>query len=343
MFENIALALALFTITSQSAPTANSTSPPNPINPFQDPSNCSLSTSYETANASFSYSIASVGISKNSIDSQDPLHSTNWTLSTTISQSPADSRFRTRQDFWLDTSSTLSPNSTSVPWNGCVTVFKGLAQSVSEQGQNDDGSCSSLLGKECATALQDQFRAAARGVSDGDRRQSGAEACMSVAGAAMMVPPSCRSKTGLLADEGWGLVMSSGIPNFTPLSTSNCTSSSNSSTSPRLIIGTSSTLALPAGNFSVYDQWASSVTPVLLSMWSNSTTDGQVHPWADTRLVCARPKNIGGGSRAPAPLDTVHGGARDGNKSAGGKVDVGRGAWAAMALGVVAVWMVVWV
>ncbi|KAI9700096.1 MAG: hypothetical protein M1836_002630 [Candelina mexicana] len=159
MLANFALALALLIITSHAAPTSNSTDPPNPLNLFQDPSNCSLAISYKTANASFSYNISSVNVSNHIITSQDPLHTKNWTLSTTIYQSPADGRFRTNQDFWLDTSSTLSPNSNGSPWNGCVTVFRGLAHSVSEQAQDDDG-------QACASTLQDQFRAAAYGVSN---------------------------------------------------------------------------------------------------------------------------------------------------------------------------------
>lgn len=91
-----------------------------------------------------------------------------------------------------------------------MTVFKGLAQSISERGQDDNGSCSSLLGKECASALQAQFKGASYAVSYADRRQSGAEACMSVAGAAMMMPAACRSKIGVGKDDGWGLAMSSG-------------------------------------------------------------------------------------------------------------------------------------
>jgi hypothetical protein len=51
-----------------------------------------------------------------------------------------------------------------------------------------------------------------------------------------------------------------------------------------------------------YEQWVTRITPMLVSVWlkgSNSTTEHAREPWADTRLICVRAKDIAVGSRVP--------------------------------------------
>lgn len=51
-----------------------------------------------------------------------------------------------------------------------------------------------------------------------------------------------------------------------------------------------------------YEKWVTRITPMLVSIWlkgSNSTTEHAGEPWADTRLICVRAKDITAGSEVP--------------------------------------------
>ena len=52
------------------------------------------------------------------------------------------------------------------------------------------------------------------------------------------------------------------------------------------------------GNYTTYDQWAKTISPVLLTLFSNASTFGG-NPFADTRFICTSPTNIAPGSHNP--------------------------------------------
>ena len=56
-------------------------------------------------------------------------------------------------------------------------------------------------------------------------------------------------------------------------------------------------------DYKLYDQWVSTVTPILLAYFTNTSTPRvNSPPFASTQLICSSPFNIASGSRvAPAP------------------------------------------
>ena len=66
-----------------------------------------------------------------------------------------------------------------------------------------------------------------------------------------------------------------------------------------------------AANCTIYDQLVNQTVPVILSLFSNTTVWGENKPFADTRIVCARPSNIAAGSHVPSSKDKSAGPALD--------------------------------
>ena len=58
---------------------------------------------------------------------------------------------------------------------------------------------------------------------------------------------------------------------------------------------------LNATDYTTYDQWARTITPTLLTVFSNATSGVKFsQPFGDAHLVCSTPKNVQAGSRVPA-------------------------------------------
>lgn len=54
------------------------------------------------------------------------------------------------------------------------------------------------------------------------------------------------------------------------------------------------------GNYTTYDQWTKTTTPILLAIFSNDTTlNGAGGGYAQTYLTCTSPKNVAAGSHNP--------------------------------------------
>ena len=54
------------------------------------------------------------------------------------------------------------------------------------------------------------------------------------------------------------------------------------------------------GNYTLYDQWTRTATPILLALFSNATTlNGAGGSFAQTYLTCTSPMNVTAGSHDP--------------------------------------------
>lgn len=97
---------------------------------------------------------------------------------------------------------------------------------------------------------------------------------------------------------------------FKPLNLSDCAPSSEKIPLPFLKAGPDYGLDRnQAANFTVYDDLIDQTIPLVMILFSNTTVWGENKPFADTRIVCARPSNIALGSHVPSPKDKSAGSA----------------------------------
>lgn len=99
---------------------------------------------------------------------------------------------------------------------------------------------------------------------------------------------------------------------FKPLNLSGCAPSSEKIPLPFLTAGLDYGLDRnQAANYTIYDKLVNQTVPVIMMLFSNTTVWGENEPFADTRIVCARPSNIAPGSHVPSPKDKSAGAALD--------------------------------
>ncbi len=53
------------------------------------------------------------------------------------------------------------------------------------------------------------------------------------------------------------------------------------------------------GNYTLYDQWTKTTTPILLALFSNTTLNGAGVSFAQTYFTCTSPMNVTAGSHDP--------------------------------------------
>lgn len=64
-----------------------------------------------------------------------------------------------RQYFWVDTAGSYDLNSAKLPWdNLCLDFYTRLPEEIYANAAKDNGSCETMIGKECLDALRSEAR-----------------------------------------------------------------------------------------------------------------------------------------------------------------------------------------
>ncbi|KAI9814577.1 MAG: hypothetical protein M1827_003132 [Pycnora praestabilis] len=286
---------------------------------YTPPTDCDIASRYIHPNASSIYSIPGVDVNT-ATGNVTTSTAHNWTLTATLNNvvdQYNSSSFNPDVSYWLDTSTTVpvTDSATDLPYNGCVFGIIGLSPQVTKAGENDDGTCSTLLGTSCAAALQAQFKTSAHQVSSqsiaspGGPALNATEACQTLGNLLAQAPNECKSVVGG-SGNGWGGLSWASIT-FTPTNTSNCStlSPSNPTSIPTLLSpNAEESYSDTTTNHTGYDHLLNASVPVLMAFYSNRTTSSAAEVWSDTRLACMRPGTVAQGSRVPATSSS--GGAR---------------------------------
>lgn len=165
---------------------------------------CAQGTAYQHPNASYTYRIPGIESSVNTTSPNGAWiitspSSKNWTLTATFSATRNPSgQLALNTNVWLDDSSTNDDNSsTSRPYSGCAIAIPIPEPKTTQDGQSDDGDCSTVLGAECAAAYRKFYSNMASQYARRDqkamRSQSWTKACTEL-GASLFhgaVPAAC--------------------------------------------------------------------------------------------------------------------------------------------------------
>ncbi|KAL9130654.1 MAG: hypothetical protein Q9217_001224 [Psora testacea] len=239
----------------------------------------------------------------------------DWALTTVLGKSndiyAADHHPTLEQAIFLDTSSTLKSSSSAADLGigGCSLIF---SLPLSDLANDDGGNCTSVLDDECVSDFTAQALAQAQSIAkDGERNLTISEACLQMSRAVTTLPKSCSKYQEKDSQSiGNGVIQYSALEFLPPVPTSNltdCTLPSTNETVPSRIFTRSVPFTNPM-DYTIYDQWYNTIMPVMLAVFSN-TTSGLQHskPYADVHLTCTRPKIVGAQSRVPPVSNAAEG------------------------------------
>lgn len=287
----LTLALPLFTalVSADTAPRNNTSSN----------SACTVEDLYLRPNASNSYTIPAIvqplnqpaESLSNTILSSD---TETWQIISALSQAtdPCNT-LPNNQDLeqllLLDTSRS-QPNASAIPpaLAACSFVFE-LPQS--DIGKSDNGTCASLIGQDCVNDIHSAAQTLAEAAALTNSASQG-DACTAIGNGLTTLPASCTKQKSNI--ETTFAILEAGDIDLTYNATTECSSGPKSVPIPIY----DQITEVQEGNTTVYDQWARTTRPVLLTFFSNGTIF-HGSPFADTRLLCTTPKNIAIGSHNP--------------------------------------------
>ncbi|KAG8530959.1 uncharacterized protein KY384_004316 [Bacidia gigantensis] len=210
------------------------------------------------------------------------------------------------QAVFLDTSKTLQNSSSAAVLGlaGCSLYFSLPSANL---GNDESGSCVSVLDKDCVRDFTKVAVDAATAISrNADPTLTTSQACANISNSMQKVPKSCSrfqqdgSKSigkGLLAYSSKSTIHHRTILplNLSPPSqpkSQNCSGFSVSDQPVPVNIFSQSYAFPNAANYTLYDQFVRSTTPMLLAFFSNATSGVQYsEPFADAHLVCSAPRN----------------------------------------------------
>lgn len=271
-----------FAATSSTDETADCAITNGPFNVYQHP------------NASSSYSIPAVVSTTSTV-----MNSTTktWQIINSIgnvadSSNVVDPQAQQLSQFiFLDTSSTINQSSASspLPFTGCSFTFALPSSYVGKT--STDGSCDNIFGQSCLNEImqiaQDNTAAIPPAVGSMDLIDACDTVCESINNYIATSSKAC-SKDGPSIGESQGI-------NFFHANIDNCT---NPPITSIQLFGRSE--PFQEGNYTTYDQWTKTATPILLALFSNDTTlNGAGGGYAQTYLTCTSPDNVTAGSHDP--------------------------------------------
>lgn len=230
--------------------------------------------------------------------------SSNLTFSSAIIQqnlSPVNTS-RLLQSFYLDAQPVVS---TPLPYWGCMSAFTAFSPPRHRSGHNAStlSGCQGVFSSNCytailATANQAIFQYALQNTSDVEN------ICTAVVTALTgdTFPKECDKQ------EEWGQTDTSTLFGSTNPQdpNNNCSANVFNGTASQNAPLEAGTFAQPVDNFSVYDEWATQSTPVLLTAWSKNATDSLEGFWMGSRLVCLQMETFSSGSRVPTSAASRH-------------------------------------
>ncbi|KAK3168641.1 hypothetical protein OEA41_005089 [Lepraria neglecta] len=262
-------------------------------------SNCVPFNVYKHPNASNFYPIPAVvqepGASSEPSSSTFLVHSNEetWQIANTLSQGggPSGNNIAELLEnyLYLNISSGQNASILGSVLSGCSVIFNLPQTDLGQSSGNGD--CTSLVGSACVDDITTQVQQLVSGFASNDAIQLQI-GCESILQSLATLPNSCPKPTNK-DDLGFRAFYSQGL-NLTYQLNESCPSAPANFP----LILHEQTAGFQQANYTVYDKWAKTTTPVLLTLFSNASTfDGS--PFADTRLICTKPTNITPGSHNP--------------------------------------------
>ncbi|ERF72022.1 hypothetical protein EPUS_08416 [Endocarpon pusillum Z07020] len=254
---------------------------------YTPPTNCDLSAIRDNANATGVAPFPGVMVDgPNGEIRSDP--SSNWSISSTVTDHGDPSGRGTSLRLWLDTSATVGTNESTLPYDTCIIQLGGRP--------TDRDGC---ISAGCSEALSEYYRNSARSIARQIGQDGGPtdrfDACHNLVN--LQAPDECEDSS---SDGSWGSAFSIAPSSLNPDSALNCTPSR-----PSVPINLGGPGYAPNDTaFAVYDAMLARSIPFVLAFWSNSTTitanggPAPATPWADSRVGCVRPDTMRVGSRA---------------------------------------------
>ncbi len=170
---------------------------------YTPPTNCELSAIRENANATGVAAFAGVVVDGPNGEIRSDL-SSNWSISSTVTDDGDPSGRSASLSFWLDTSATVGTNETSLPYDTCIIQLVAAPQ--------DGDGCVSA---DCSEALSEFYRNSARAIARQIGQDGGptdrSDACDNLV--TLQAPDECRDSS---RDGSWGSVISSGMAFVAP-------------------------------------------------------------------------------------------------------------------------------
>ncbi|MCJ1274915.1 hypothetical protein MMC21_002713 [Puttea exsequens] len=212
-------------------------------------------------------------------------------LGQTVDPYSQDGTQEVEQLLLLDTArSQPNPPAIPSPLAGCSFVFS-LPQS--DNGKTEDRTCASFLTATCVNDIRFQAQKLALIIANAENVTL-EDACKGMSTNLAILPESCpKASSGSTA--GFSVIESSGI-NLTYSVADECSGGPKNIPIPIY----QQTADIQGNDDSIYNQWAMTITPLLLAFFSNATFYAG-SAFADTQLVCTTPRNIAAGSAPPRP------------------------------------------
>ncbi|CAF9911953.1 MAG: hypothetical protein ALECFALPRED_007781 [Alectoria fallacina] len=199
------------------------------------------------------------------------------------------------QFIFLDTSSTINQTSASspLPFAGCSFTF-ALPSSYIGKISND-GSCGNIFGQSCLNEIMQIAQDNTAAIPPAVASMKLIDVCDTVSES---ITNYIATSSKVCSKNGPSIEVSQGI-NFSYASTDNCTNP----TTYLPIQLFEQYEPFKQGNYTIYDQWTKTNTPILLALFSNGTTlNGADGNYAQTYLTCTSPKNVTAGSHDPTSV-----------------------------------------
>ena len=268
---------------------------------------------YQHPNASSSYSIPAIVSSGSSI-----MNSTDqtWQIVDSIGNVSASFNVNPQAEqlshiIYLDTSSTINASALTspLPFAGCAFTFE-LPSSYAGK-RSSDGSCGEIFGQSCLNEIMQIAQDTTAAIPSTAGSSNPIDTCDTVTTTLynyLTTSPKACSKDGpaiavtqgkcLLAFLQSHITSLTGDPalNFSRASTENCTNPPT--TLPYQLFSTGE--PFEPGNYTTYDQFIKTTTPILLAIFSNGTSvGGSSGGFAQTHMTCTSPMNVTAGSHDP--------------------------------------------
>ena len=265
---------------------------------------------YQHPNASSSYSIpavVSIGstIANSTTKTWQILNSIGDVSESTNLVDPQAQQLA--QYIFLDTSSTINASSLSspLPFGGCAFTFGNHVGKTSS-----DGSCGNIFGQSCLNEIMQIAQDTTAAIPPAVGSMDLIDACDTVSEAVnnyITTSSKVCSKDGpaIGVSQGKcyprsfiGTPMAKSKPglNFSNVDNENCLDPST----PLPIPISEKITRFEQGNYTTYDKWTKTATPLLLALFSNDTaSNGSAGNYAQTYLTCTSPMNVTAGSHDP--------------------------------------------